>query len=373
MKHFIQSLLIIAVISPRPTLAQTLVGERPSLVFENEEARLVVDLAGGSFREFRFRNHVVNPLNWGQPDPGNTRPKVMGHFLCLDRWGPPSASEGANGMSYHGEAGRVVWNLDEDVHTHDGVGHGAMSAQLPMAGISIQRSIEMAPSQAIALVHETVTNDNKLGRAFNMVQHPSVGPPFLTTNTVVDANGRRGFAQGGTLPEPEEPSFYWPQALNADGAIVNLRHLHGDHNPNVTSFVIDEEIGWVTAATPEHGLLIGYVWSTDEYPWLDIWRNARDGQPNARGLEFGTTGLHQPFPVLMEKGRIFGRKLFEYLDAQQTVSKRFGIFLMRIPNDFAGVGDLKISSEAIEITERSGGQDRTWSLAHEGLLQELRR
>ncbi len=334
------------------TEGASLVNGRESLVLRNNNARLVIDLAGGSFREFRFTKQTNNPLNWGQPQPGNTAPKVMGHFLCLDRWGPPSASEGENGMPYHGEAGRQAWTVNEDVEVHGGITHTTMSTTLPLAGLNISRSVQMAPQQAVALIRETVTNVNKLGRPYNMVQHPSIGPPFLTEETIVDANGRKGFAQGGTLPNPEEPSFYWPQALNQDGQIVNLRRLRGDHHPNVTSFTIDESIGWVTAATPQQGLLIGYLWPTSDYPWLDIWRNSKDGKPNARGLEFGTTGLHQPFPILMEKGRIFGRKLFDYLDAGESATKRFAMFLLMVPDDFKGVAPLQLNDDSILLTER---------------------
>ncbi len=347
--------------------AEVLIDGRPSVRFENQSARFIVDLAGGSFREFALRDHPVNPLHWGHPQPGNVSPKVMGHFLCLDRWGPPSEAEGKNGMPYHGEAGRVIWDIDEDVHDHDGLLHGMLSAHLPMAGLRIHRSIQMPADQALVVIEETVTNENALGRPYNMVQHPSIGPPFLTRNTVVDANGRRGFAQGGSLPNPEEPSAYWPQAVNRDGERVNLRHLHEDHDPNVASFAIDESIGWVTAATPEHGLLIAYLWPTADYPWLDIWRNVVDGEPQARGLEFGTTGLHQPFPILMEKGRIFGRRLFEYLDAGESATKRFATFLLKIPSDYTGVGAIEIGPTAITITERANGRNRSHTIPLNGI------
>ena len=371
MKEHLKLFLILTSFFPLTSNSETLFKDRASLVFKNASAQLVIDLAGGSYRELRFLDQTLNPLNWGQPRPGNTDPKVIGHFLCLDRWGPPSAAEGANGMPYHGEAGRVLWQVDEAVHEHDGIGHASMSASLPMAGLRITRSIQFAPEQAVAMIHETVTNQNKLGRPYNMVQHPSIGPPFLTENTVVDANGRKGFAQGGSLPNPEEPSFYWPQAQNQDGELVNLRHLHGDHNPNVTSFTIDDSIGWVTAATPEAGLLIGYIWPTSDYPWLDIWRNSEGGKPTARGLEFGTTGLHQPFPILMEKGRIFGKRIFEYLDANESATKRFAVFLLKIPNDFSGVGQLSVDTENIKLTERSGGQNREFNIPLNGLNLDL--
>src|SRR5262245_4019944 len=38
--------------------------DRPSIVLENESARLIMDLNGGSLGEFRFLNRDLNPLHW---------------------------------------------------------------------------------------------------------------------------------------------------------------------------------------------------------------------------------------------------------------------------------------------------------------------
>jgi hypothetical protein len=54
-------------------------------------------------------------------------------------------------------------------------------------------------------------------------------------------------------------------------------------------------MGWVTTTTASKELLLGYLFSTTDYPWLNLWRHVQAGHPFARGLEFGTTGLHQPF------------------------------------------------------------------------------
>ena len=107
----------------------------------------------------------------------------------------------------------------------------------------------------------TVTDSNKLGRAYNMVQHPTLGPPFLDENVVVNANATKGFRQGGSMPNPQEPSVVWPTALQS-GQPVNLRYLTNDHDPNVVSYVIEDEIAWVTAANAGKALLTGYVWTT---------------------------------------------------------------------------------------------------------------
>ena len=149
----------------------------------------------------------------------------------------------------------------------------------------------------------------------------------------------------------------WPRALR-DADPVDLRRLTDDPNPNVVSFVIDEDLGWVTAASPSSRLLIGYLWKTSEYPWLNIWRHVEGGKPFARGLEFGTTGLHQPFPVLVKKGRIFDRPLYEYLDAGESQTRTYAAFLVEIPADFRGVSKLVYDGGSIRLTERGPGIPR---------------
>jgi hypothetical protein len=88
------------------------------------------------------------------------------------------------------------------------------------------------------------------------------------------------------------------------------------------------------------------VWKTAEYPWFNAWRHVEKGKPLARGLEFGTTGLHQPFPILVAKGRIFGRSLFEYLDAGETRTKSYTCFLFQIPRDYRGAESIRHTADS---------------------------
>jgi hypothetical protein len=312
-------------------------------------AQLVIDLAGGSIENFHRKDNTLNPLVWGDKDD-KPNPRAMGHFLCLDRWGPPSDAELKNGMPFHGEAANVVWQTLRAPAEQKGSIHAEMSAQLPMAGLSIKRSIDLSATQSCFTVTEEVTNTNKLGRIFNMVQHPTIGPPFLDENVLVDSNAKQGFMQTEPLPNPEKTVIQWPGAVNK-GQPVDMRRLTNNPDPNVVSYVVDDKGGWVTASNPAKGLLIGYVWKTEEYPWFNAWRHVENGKPLARGLEFGTTGLHQPFPILVSKGKILGRPLYEYLDAGQTVSKSYICFLIPIPADYKGVGSLEYDGKQVALTE----------------------
>jgi hypothetical protein len=346
-------LIVGACLSQLPGAAETIVNGRRSVVLDGQAAQLTVDLAGGSIVDFHLQKGGLNPLRWEEKG-GQTSPRPMGHFLCLDRWGAPSDSEKANGMPFHGEASRVEWKVLNDAATHGDVVNATMSAALPMAGISITRQIRLAAGSSFFVVTEEVKNNNKLGRVYNMVQHATIGPPFLDETTVVDSNARKGFMQSSPLPNPEEPVVYWPQALK-DGAPVNLRFLTNDPMPNVVSYTIDEDYGWVTAVNAEKGLLIGYLWKTSDYPWFNAWRHVESGKPLARGLEFGTTGLHQPYPILIAKGSIFGRPIYKYLDAGETASRSYASFLMEVPKGFRGVSRVEYSGGQVTVHERDGG------------------
>ena len=145
---------------------------------------------------------------------------------------------------------------------------------------------------------------------------------------------------------------FWPQALQ-EGRAVNMRMLTNDPMPNVVSYVVDEPLGWATASSPTHNLVLGYIWQTKEYPWFNAWRHVDDNKrPLARGLEFGTTGLHQPFGVLIEKGTIFGRKLVTYLDAGQSTTRSYIAFLAKTPANWQGVQNITYKDGVITLTER---------------------
>jgi hypothetical protein len=318
--------------------------QRPVAAIGSAAAEAAFDLGGGSLVTFQLKGGL-NPLAWLGPADRDAPLRPMAHFLCLDRWGQPSPGELAAGIPYHGEATRVPWKVESAAPSET-----VLSASLPVAGLDVRRRATL--SGAVLKVEETVTNRNKMGKIYNMVQHPTIGPPFLDERTLVDSNASRGFLQSSPMPTPEEPAVYWPQALQG-GQPVNMRTLINDPMPNVVSYVVDEPTGWATASSPTHNLLLGYLWHTREYPWFNAWRHV-DGakKPLARGLEFGTTGLHQPFGVLIEKGTIFGRKLVSYLDAGESVTRTYLAFLAVTPAGWQGVQSVTMKDGVITIAER---------------------
>jgi len=234
-----------------------------------------------------------------------------------------------------------------------------------MAGLEVRREVSLAPSDAVAVVVETVTNTKALGRMYNVVQHPSIAPPFLSETTIVDCNGEQGLTQGDrwtALPEGMDPSkeggirptFVFPKAVNAAGE-VDATHMTGGPD-DVFSYAISSgsKLGWVCATNLEQGLLLGYLFPSEAYPWISLWCCSRKGRPVARGLEFGTTGLHQPFPFCAEWPRIFGRPTFAYIDAGASQRRAYACFSCKVPDGFQGVRSVELGEcGQISIVERT--------------------
>lgn len=345
---------------------------RERITLQNEQAQLVFDLGGGGIVGFcltdpNLASAGLTPLAWNMPGAEDLEPREMAHFVVLDRWCNPTEAEARNGMPFNGEATHVFWRVEQAPAECDGVATATVSAQLPMAGLLLTRSMRLAG--AVLTVEERLSNQNLLGRPFNMIEHATLGPPFLDEAMLVDTRVKQGFTQEFELrcPTPEEPIVRWP-AYSYQGREVNMRRLTDYAGPLVTSYIFENEqqSAWVTAGNPKQQLLIGYLWQTADFPWLNLWRHVVDSHPMARGLEFGTTGLIQPFPILAKKRQIFDRQLFEWIDAGETISKRFTAFLTPIPTDFHGVRDVKQQGGMIQVFE-SGDKGREWTIKSAGV------
>jgi len=131
----------------------------------------------------------------------------------------------------------------------------------------------------------------------------------------VDANARKGFMQTA-LTGPGGATCLLASGLEGrpDGepAAADRRPP-----PSVVSFTIDQAYGWATAGTAAKGLMIGYLWKTEDYPWSASGAACGTASPWPAAWNSAPTGLHQPFPVLVEKGHIFGRRVVMYLDADR--------------------------------------------------------
>ncbi|MGC9341910.1 MAG: hypothetical protein ACP5E3_04350, partial [Bacteroidales bacterium] len=172
-------------------------------------------------------------------------------------------------------------------------------------------------------------------------------------STLFDNNTVQGFEdkEDGSLFQ-EDPVLKWPAARMA-GRQINLRQVQ-DERPRIASFVFskNEEYAWTTACNPGKNLLLGYLWKRVHYPWINFWRSVDEGIPMAFGMEFGTTGLHEPFPVVARRGQIFGESIYDFIDAHEIITKRYFVFLAKIPQDYQGVDGIEVSNNSVLVKEK---------------------
>lgn len=324
---------------------------------KNGLVSLSINTEGGAYTDFHFQKNPLNPLSWKltkqeMPENNKSGAPFQGQFLCLGRWGSPTLGEIKAGVPHNGEPSRDKWK----VQNVDAL-HLKMSCEAPLDGLAITRTVEMDKKSSVWQVGESVKNTFSVGRVYNIVQHATLGPPFLSSSTIVNSNAGDGFLQEYCYPDPNKLAYRWPFGIiDSTKAPLNLESSKGNVN-YVSTHIFDKNIkyGWITAASPDQNLLIGYVWKTAEYPWLNVWHYSKDGVPVAKGLEFGTTGIGKSYKELLESNTFFkGHASYEYIDATESKDKSYICFMIKIPKGFKKVDKIEIADHNIILTINSG-------------------
>jgi hypothetical protein len=131
-----------------------------------------------------------------------------------------------------------------------------------------------------------------------------------------------------------------------------------------------EEFGWLTAFSPKYHLLIGYVWKRFDYPWIHLWQHWNNDKISYRGLEFGTAGIHQPFEEILNTATtLFGEKTFAYIDAGESVSKKYISFLCETNTGYSETENILIRGNEIQV--KGVGDEMIKIVATKNLFNEL--
>jgi hypothetical protein len=347
---------------------RTRFGGRRAAVLENASLHLVVLEGGGHIAALVDKASGLSPLwvpPWPSIEPSAYGPEhaatygagvdgrllagIMGHNLCLDIFGGPSAAEAAAGLTAHGEGSIATYALEDE---DDGL---VARADLPLAGLGLERRLQLDGRRV--RVRERVHNRLGVDRPIGWTQHVTLGPPFLvrgeTTFRVTATRSRTHettFGPADTL----EPAvdFDWPLAPRLDGGAEDLRRFTAATRSSAyTAHLMDpsQPYASVVAYSPSARLAFGYVWRTADFPWLGIWEeNASRPQPPwngrtlTRGLEFGVSPFPESRRAMVERGRLFGVPTFRWIGGGERAEVEYWIVLEpadRIPERLGWPGD----------------------------------
>jgi hypothetical protein len=309
---------------------------------ENESLRLTVLVEGGHIAEILHKPTRVNPL-WTPPwpciEPSTYSPAkhpeygtdseskllsgIMGHNLCVDLFGPPSAEEAAAGLTVHGEASVAAYDIEAS---------GAQlvqTARLTWAGLAVERRIVL-DGTAVRIV-ESVENLLPYDRPIAWTEHVTLGPPFLEKGST---QFRATATKSRTL---EGQDFIWPELPKDGGSYEDLRVFTSAASSSAFStHLMDDsrESAWFLAWSPAKKLVFGYVWHRSDFPWLGIWEENYsrqsppwNGQTLTRGMEFGASPLPETRRQMIHRNSLFGVPAYRWIAAGTKTTVEYAAFL----------------------------------------------
>ena len=176
----------------------------------------------------------INPLwnpYWIARQAGQNRPAsfARGHFVCIDGFGPVSAEERAAGLTAHGEAYTLPWQLQ----SHQKKGNtlsAAYSVALPIAQETFTRTYHIVDGENIVWVDSAVTSLLGFDRPVFWGEHATISAPFLEPGKVaVDMPALKSKTKAyQTQPNQTRQlrsfvDFTWPMAPTVDGQMFDVR------------------------------------------------------------------------------------------------------------------------------------------------------
>jgi len=337
-----------------------LIDGKPALTMSNDKLQLGVRTDGGAMVRMVLTDDSVAV---------NAFDTALGHFVCVDGFGPVSAEERTAGLPGHGEAHRVPWELISSEKTSArGVGTTTVSfsATLPIVQEKFRRTIRILDGENVVYIESELENLLAFDRPINWGEHATIGAPFLELGkTVVEMSATRAMTRAHDSQSATPPHrlasfkpFTWPMAPALNGDSIDVRPTPtkvpiGDH----TTSLMDpaRRLVFVTAFNTSRHLLLGYVFRREEYPWTQLWEFYPEGDRIARGLEFATQPFDLPRREVIQTNSMFDTPTYRWLPAKSTISSAFLIFYTRTPDGFRKVDSVVLDSGKLTVEDRTSG------------------
>jgi hypothetical protein len=330
-------------------MPKTTYKNRRAVAIENEHLRVTVTQEGGHVAEMLDKRSGVNPLwnpPWASVEPsaysvvkypeygcgadGKLLAGILGHNLCLDVFGGPSAEEMSAGIDPHGEGPVARYEISD-------TGSALLArATFPFAEIRFERRVELYDTNVRFL--ETVENLAATDRPIGWTQHVTLGPPFLERGAT---EFRSSAAESMVFPGEfsvadylkNGAEFTWPNAPRKDGGTCDLRvyndaEVSGGYTAHLMSPI--HECAFFTAYSPSLKVAVGYIWKQADFPWMGIWEENRsrkgapwNGSVITRGMEFGVSPFPESRRAMVERGKLFGVPTYRWLPAKGRLTAEY--------------------------------------------------
>ena len=338
---------------------------RPAIELSSDRVKVLILPKGATIASILLPDQpsAINPL-WN-PASGRTG-AGLGHFLCVDGFGPPSSDEIKAGLPGHGEAVR-----QDFVTEASGGGRLTLTANLPLTQEKVTRTYSVKGGEPVLYVTTRLESLVAFDRPLAWAEHATIGSPFLEAGvTAVDLSGTRSqtrpYEERRQNRLPSGVDFTWPNAPLAAGGMVDMRIApappgSGDH----TTTLMDPSRNWAyaTAIHPGRRLMVAWLWRPADFPWLQNWE-AYSTKAMARGLEFSTQPYDIPRREAVGMHRLFDTPTYRWLPGKSSIETSFAIIYTPVPEGFVRVADVKVANGSVAFSDGAG---KTVSVPASGL------
>jgi hypothetical protein len=396
-------LLACASVTPAQSTQETTFAGQPATLLSNDKLQVIVMTQGGAIASVVLMDdpQKQNPM-WknGAGRRGGTFDGVVGHFVAVDGFGPPSAEERAAGMPGHGEAHTVKMEVTS---SQDKGGEAlSLTGTLPIVQENFTRTFHIVPGENVVYVDSVLENRLGFDRPVNWAEHATIQAPFVKPGVAsIGVSGSRSQTRpltimpmvppiSSTTPQaaptgPASPpaqaaggqgraghpdrlangvDFTWPMAPGSDGKLVDMSAFP-DNPPqsyHITTLLDPTRtLEWVATVNTEQGMIYGYLFRREEYPWIQMWGSYPSIDGLVQGMEFST----QPYDInkstVIDAGPLFGTPTFRWLRAKGKLETHFLFFYARIPAGFKKTDDVRLENKQIVIEDH--GNRKTLKLA----------
>ncbi len=316
---------------------------------------------------------------YGEPPDGKLLAGIAGHSLSFDHFGPPSPEETTAGLTTHGEAPALKWDVQK--YAKSPKPYLQYGLTLPEARIRFSRKLTLAPRNPVIYCEEEAVNLSPYDRPISWNEHVTFGPPFLEAGvTWFDMPATRAkvcpASYSPRFSLQPDAEFTWPNAPTKERRRINLRTTPARRFGHYTAQLLNPEleIAFIAACNPRLKLLVVYAFQRADFPWVGNWEERYNrtaapwrGKTFCRGLEFSTTPFAIPRRQTIEQGPLFGEPTYRWLPAKSKAQVRFLILLVAVPEAFRGVARVSVGKKGIDVVE-SGVRGRTLSVAADKFL-----
>ena len=343
--------------------------QQPALAIANDKMEVTLSVQGAALVNLVLRDDpeklspLWNPIRMQRElgQAGRSRTGSIGHFVCVDGFGGPSAEERAAGFPGHGEAQMQTFEIRESAKNGK-TGAITMHARLPLVQENFTRTFRMVDGENVIYVESALASEVAFDRPISWAEHTTIGSPFLQSGvTLSSISGTR--AQNRPYPAAQNPAtrrlasganFTWPMAPGIDGKLIDLTAPpENPHYVDHATVLVDPalNLGWVASINTAKNMVIGYIFKREEYPWVQNWGNFPENGKFARGLEFGTQPYDESRRLTVAKNPMFDAPTFRWLPAKSTIRSHFLLFYARTTPGFARVADVRLENGQIIIED----------------------